>query len=320
MQQSFDDAIREFAPQLPLAVALSGGADSTALLVACAEKWPGQVVAVHVNHGVQAAASHFEQHCKDICAARALSLRVYRVNAMAKPGESPEAAARQARYKAFGALALAGSAQLAIKSVAIAHHADDQAETLLLALLRGAGVAGLSAMPARWQHDALDYHRPLLCVSAVEVRRWLAVRGVDFVEDPTNTDERLTRNRIRRQIMPVLKVAFPHVLQALGRSASHAAQAQMLLDELAQQDFLHVGRQSDALPGVQALRTLGRPRQANVLRHWLKHSVNVIPSTAQLNELLDQLQACSTRGHRIHIKVGQGFVERRGDVLHWYNP
>ena len=320
MQQSFDDAIREFTPLLPLAVAFSGGADSTALLVACAEKWPGQVVAVHVNHGVQAAAALFERHCKDFCAARALSVQVCQVNAAPQQGESPEAAARRARYKAFSALTLSGSAQTAIKSVAIAQHADDQAETLLLALVRGGGVAGLSAMPAHWARDGLDYHRPLLCVSAAEVRRWLAVRGIDFVDDPTNSDERFTRNRIRRQIMPAMKAAFPHLLETLGRSAAHAAQAQTLLDELARDDFSRVGREGDALASVRALRTLSKPRQANLLRYWLKHSVNVIPSTSQLNELLDQVHACSTRGHRIHIKVGQGFVERKGDALHWYNP
>ena len=319
MQQSFDDAIQAFAPQLPLAVAFSGGADSTALLVACAEKWPGQVVAVHVNHGVQAAAPHFEKHCQDFCTAFALALRVCRVDAAPKPGESPEAAARHARYKAIAALALADTAQEAIKSVAIAQHADDQAETLLLALVRGAGVAGLSAMPAHWTRDALDYHRPLLRVGGAEVRRWLAQRQLAFIEDPTNTDTRFTRNRIRAQIMPTLKVAFPHALEALGRSASHAAQAQTLLDELAHEDFGRVDRAGDGLPSVRALRALSRPRQANVLRYWLKHGVAVIPSTAQLGELLDQVAACSTRGHRIHIKVGPGFVERRGDALHWYN-
>jgi len=257
MQQSFDDAIRAFAPDLPLAVAFSGGADSTALLVACAEKWPGHVVAVHVNHGLQAAATRFEKHCEDFCAGLTLPLRICRVNAAPQRGESPEAAARHARYKAFAALALADSAQAAIKSVAIAQHADDQAETLLLALLRGGGVAGLSAMPAHWTREALDFHRPLLRVAGAEVRRWLAKRGLGFIEDPTNANERYTRNRIRHQIMPALTTAFPHALEALGRSAAHAAQAQTLLDELARDDWLRIGR--DSIVGAGAVVTRDVP-------------------------------------------------------------
>lgn len=320
MQQSFEEAIEAFAPKLPLAVAFSGGADSTALLVACAERWPGHVLAVHINHGLQAAAAHFEQHCKDFCAARAVALRIIRVNAVPRRGESPEAAARLARYDALGGLAVAQSGQSETTSVAIAQHADDQAETILLALLRGGGVAGLSAMPAHWTRGGVEYHRPLLRVAGAEVRRWVAQRGLTYIEDPTNTNERFTRNRLRGQIMPNLKAAFPHALETMGRSAMHAAQAQTLLDELAQDDLMRVGSASKTEPSIRALRLLSRPRQANLLRHWLKHRLHVIPSNAQLNELLDQLQACTTRGHRIHIKVGQGFVERQGDALHWYNP
>jgi len=147
---------------LPLAVALSGGADSVALLLACADKWPGQVVALHINHGLQAAASDFEAHCQVLCQQLNVPLRVQRVDAGKLPGQSPEDAARQARYKAFEALALADNAQTAIKSIAIAQHADDQVETLLLALSRGAGLAGLSAMPAHWQRNGIDHLPPVV--------------------------------------------------------------------------------------------------------------------------------------------------------------
>ena len=318
--QSVDSAIAGFNPALPLAVALSGGADSVALLVACAEKWPGQVSAIHVNHGLQAAATLFEDHCRMLCQQLSVPLQVQAVDAGKQTGQSPEDAARQARYMAFSAIAPVKYEHSAIKSIAIAQHADDQVETLLLALSRGAGLAGLSAMPAHWQRDGMDYYRPLLVVAGADIRAWLGKRGVPFVEDPTNQNEQFTRNRIRARLMPALRTAFPHFLDTFARSASHAAQGQLVLDEVAAQDLDAVCRSQDGLPRIKALQALSRARQANALRYWLKSSVKVIPSAAQLSELLDQVADCTTRGHRIHIKVGQGFVQRSSDVLTWYNP
>ena len=317
--QSFAAALQDFSPELPLAVALSGGADSTALLVACAEKWPGQVEAWHVNHGLQTAAADFESHCERLCASLQVPLQIMQVDASAANGQSPEDAARRARYKAFSAMASVEHARPAIKYVAIAQHANDQIETLLLALSRGAGLAGLSAMPAQWERDGLIFCRPLLQVAGQDIRDWLRARGHAFCEDPTNADVRFTRNRIRAEVMPVLQAAFPQMLDTFARSARHAAQGQALLSELAQQDWALVVRE-DGQPLIKLLQRLSPARQANVLRHWLKSSFSVIPSAAQLQELQSQVRACVTRGHRIHIKVGQGFVQSKGSVLTWYNP
>ena len=316
MTTTLADAVFAFEPALPLAVAFSGGADSTALLLACAEKWPGQVHAVHIHHGVQAAADDFERHCRAFCAQLQVPLTVRRVDGRHAPGQSPEDAARRARYMAFGAVALEEYAKLAIKNIAIAQHADDQVETLLLALSRGAGLPGLSAMPASWVRDGLTYHRPLLRVRASDIRAWLSGRGVAFIEDPTNVDEQFTRNRIRARLLPALEATFPQFRDTFARSAAHAAQAQALLLELAVQDLALIG----APPVIASLQRLSRPRQANVLRHWLDTAFHVVPSAAQLAELLDQIAACTTRAHQIRIKVGTGFCERRGAVLHWYNP
>ena len=118
MTVSFDVAIADFSPALPMAVGLSGGADSTALLLACARKWPGQVQAIHVHHGLQAAADGFEEHCAALCQSLNVPLWVKRLDARHTPGQSPEDAARQARYKAFEAAAIASKAQAAIKSIA----------------------------------------------------------------------------------------------------------------------------------------------------------------------------------------------------------
>lgn len=316
MTQSFDAALRAFNPALPLAVGLSGGADSTALLLACAKRWPGQVSAIHVHHGLQAAADAFEQHCSALCARLQVPLMVQRVDARHAPGQSPEDAARTARYKAFKAAVLTSKAHAAIQTIALAQHADDQVETLLLALSRGAGVAGLAGMPAQWPRDGIDWHRPLLRVAGADVRAWLLAQGEPWVEDPTNADERYTRNRIRARLLPALEAVFPAFRDTFARSAAHAGQAKELLLELAQQDLARVGLP----PQIAALQALSPARQANVLRHWLRSRHQTTPAAAQLAELQRQIVACTTRGHHIRIKVGRGFVERVGPGLHWYNP
>ena len=313
MITTVDDAMRAFAPALPLAVAYSGGADSTALLRACADKWPGQVSAVHVHHGLQAAADDFVKHCEAMCALWQIPLQVLRVRAGHAPGQSPEDAARKARYEAFRILAHDGQASNAIKNIALAQHADDQVETILLALSRGAGLPGLSAMPASWQRDGLNYHRPLLAVPAPEIRDWLARRGASFIEDPTNTDERFTRNRIRARLMPALCDTFPQFRETFARSARHAAEAQSLLREVAREDLLLLG----SPPSVKALQVLSSARQANLLRHWLLAKHAATPSAAQLAQLLAQIGACTTRGHQIHLKVASGHVTRAGDHLQY---
>ncbi len=314
MTHAFEQAMAAFAPALPLAVAYSGGADSTALLLACTRQWPGQVVAVHVHHGLQAAGDDFERHCRSFCAGLKVPLVVQKVNARHDPGQSPEAAARHARYQAIDALALQG--QVGIQSIAIAQHADDQVETLLLALSRGAGLPGLSAMAAQWQRSGLTYCRPLLQVSSLAIRDWLQVQRASFIEDPSNADERFTRNRIRARLMPALQACFPQFRDTFTRSSRHAAQAQELLQEVAVEDLARVG----APPAIKALQMLSQPRQANVLRYWLLRAHQVTPTSAQLAALMAQIAACRTRGHQLHLKVGHGFCVRHGKALDWYNP
>jgi tRNA(Ile)-lysidine synthase len=271
------------------------------------------VYAVHVHHGLQAAADGFEAHCLALCERLHVSLVVQRVNAAHAAGESPEDAARQARYRAL-AEALQNNWGGHIKDMALAQHADDQVETLLLALSRGAGLPGLACMPTVVERHGVTYHRPWLDVPGAVLRDALQVAGQTWVEDPTNTDTRYTRNRIRAQLLPVIEQAFPSFRQTFARSASHAAQAQTLLQEVAEQDLQMVGNP----PEIKALQQLSEARQSNVLRHWLalEHSQ---ASAAQLHALLAQVKACSTRGHHIDIKVGRGFVRRDGAVLRCYN-
>lgn len=313
MAQTLEQALAEFSPGLPFVVAFSGGADSTALLLACAQRWPGQVRAVHVHHGLQAAADDFEAQCQATCLQLQVPLVVRRVQAHPAPGESPEDAARKARYAALADAVRAEWPE--IEDVVLAQHADDQVETLLLALSRGAGLPGLASMPARWQRLGLQWHRPLLSVPGMALREWLGSQAPDavprWIEDPTNTDERFTRNRIRAQLLPALAQTFPAFRDTFARSAAHAAQAQQVLNEVAAEDLTRIG----VPPRIEALQQLSRARQALVLRHWLRQHHATTPSAAQLHELLDQVAACTTRGHRLHLKVGQAYVGRNGAHL-----
>lgn len=290
-----------------VAVAYSAGADSTALLWAAQARWPDHLTALHVHHGLQAAADGFEATARAVCAGMGVPLSVAHVQAHAEPGQSPEDAARSRRYEALAALAR----DAGVGVVLLAQHADDQAETVLLALSRGAGMPGLAAMPERFERHGVWFGRPLLDLPSSHLRAWVQASGHAFVDDPSNADTRFTRNRIRAQLLPAWQSCFPGFRPMLARSARHAAQAQDLLDDLARIDLVAVGDP----PVIAALQALGRPRQANVLRHWLRAGWGVVPSEAQMEEVLDQVHACRTRGHRIELKVADGTLRRDAACL-----
>lgn len=298
-----------FNPPKPFAVALSGGADSMALLWACHLKWPGQVRAVHVNHGLQKAADEFQRHCEDFCSKQGIPFVAVRVNAHHLSGQSPEDAARRARYQALEQV-LCNQWGGEVKDIAIAQHADDQVETVLLALSRGSGLPGLSGMREQWTQNGITFHRPVMQVSAIEMKQWARSEGLAWVEDPTNDDEGFTRNKIRKNILPPLLAAFPNFRQTLARSASHIAQAQRLLEELAKDDLAFVG----IAPHIKALQGLSEARRSNVLRFWLAGQ-GCRASTSQLRELNRLIMACQTKGHDIQLKVGESCVVRKNAVL-----
>ena len=266
------DALQPWHSAPGWCVALSGGLDSTVLLhllanLARREALP-PLSAIHIHHGLQTAADAWPAHCRELCAALSVPLQVEHVQVA--PGASLEQAAREARYAAF-------AARLGVDEVLLtAQHRDDQAETLLFRLLRGAGVQGLSAMPASRPLGTGQLVRPLLNCSRDELLAYAREHGLAWVEDPSNTDERFSRNYLRRQVMPALLRRWPQASANMARSAAHLGEAGQLLDELAQQDvaaaevpgeFAWLGLPSLALP---ALRGLSEPRQRNALRYWLR--------------------------------------------------
>ncbi|AOW12947.1 tRNA(Ile)-lysidine synthetase [Hydrogenophaga crassostreae] len=293
-------------------VAFSAGADSTALLMAAASRWPGRVVALHVHHGLQAAADHFVAQAQSTCDGLGVELKVVRIKADHSKGESPEDAARRARYLALAEMAL----EVKAGCVLLGQHADDQVETFFIALGRGAGLPGLSAMGAGFTRHGVFFGRPFLGLSTQTLRDSVASVGQAFVEDPSNTDQRFTRNRIRARLLPAWADTFPGFREAIARTARHAAQAQSLLGDLADIDLDAIGRP----PRIAQLQTLPPERQSNALRRWLKNTAHVVASDAQMQELLSQIDACRTRGHHIHIKVAHGHVEREGAHLAFRPP
>jgi tRNA(Ile)-lysidine synthase len=253
-------------------VALSGGLDSTVLLHLLAGLAQREVLpplsAIHIHHGLQAAADAWPAHCHALCSSLGVQLHVEYVQV--QPGASLEQAARDARYAAF-------AARLGVDEVLLtAQHRDDQAETLIFRLLRGAGVQGLAAMPVNRVLAAGHLVRPLLGCSRADLEAYAQAQGLLWVDDPSNTDERFSRNYLRRQILPTLTQRWPQALNSMARSAAHLSEAQQLLDELAQQDldaataskeFSWLGLPQLALP---ALRALSESRQRNALRYWLR--------------------------------------------------
>ncbi|MBX9756459.1 MAG: tRNA lysidine(34) synthetase TilS [Pseudomonadaceae bacterium] len=252
-------------------VAFSGGLDSTVLLhllagLAQREQLP-PLRAIHIQHGLQAAALAWPAHCQRVCAA--LKVPLLQRDVQVQPGASLEQAARDARYADFAELLGADEVLLT------AQHRDDQAETLLFRLLRGAGARGLAAMPSSRPLGAGHLVRPLLAVSRVELENYARANGLDWVEDPSNCDERFSRNYLRRQVLPLLTQRWPQALASMARSAAHLREAQALLDELAQADLAAIDEAAPfawlPLPSLPMapLLTLSAARQRNLLRHWL---------------------------------------------------
>jgi len=249
-------------------VAFSGGLDSTVLLhlLASLANIP-PLRAVHVHHGLQTAADAWPEHCQSICDSLGVPLQVIRVQV--QPGASLERAARDARYQAFAEVLGAGEVMLT------GQHRDDQAETLLFRLLRGAGVRGLAAMPARRPLAGGHLVRPLLDASRAELEVYAQEHQLKWIEDPSNADPRFSRNYLRHRVLPVLAERWPQALSSLARSADHLSEAQGLLDELALLDRAAADQPSPfpwlPLPSLALapLRELSDARQRNALRHWL---------------------------------------------------
>jgi tRNA(Ile)-lysidine synthase len=309
-----------------LVVALSGGADSAALLAGTAalrEHFRALPLrAVHIDHGLQAAASEFREACKTLCEHLGVPLTLISVDVQSAAGASIEAAARDARYAAL-------AAHLRLKECLLtAHHRKDQAETLLLQALRGAGVKGMSAMPVCRVFGAGWHVRPVLDVPHSELLRFGDNLAHFNAIDPMNEDLRFDRTYLRKAIWPMITERWPGAESALSRTARHMAEAQQLLDLAAAEDVARL-RDGDALsvPGLRALLPLKR---TNAVRLWLSEAGVEAPSTARLVEALRQVfdahadhqpaiawGSKALRRYRQRLFLTDSDPPRLGDAMPW---
>lgn len=298
-------------------VAYSGGLDSHVLLHALAaiqDELPGlRLGAAHVNHGLSSHASTWSAHCEAVCRELGVPLRVFAVDARAASGESPEARARHARYEALEQLVDDGDCLIT------AHHLDDQAETVLLQLLRGSGPRGLAAMPPRSRFAAGWLLRPLLAVPRAALEAYANTAGLEWVEDPSNYDTGFQRNHLRHQVIPGLRKRWPGLPEVLARTARQQAELAGLLDVLAGDDL----RCSAGVPAgtlsVAALRRLDAPRQRNLIRYWLRQRGLPVPPARQLEHVrTDVLDAGGDRTPLVQWEGAE--VRRYRDDLYAMKP
>jgi tRNA(Ile)-lysidine synthase len=299
-------------PDISLCVAFSGGVDSTALLAGLAAKRPHslQLRALHVDHGLRPASKQWAAHCRALARNLHVPLKVLTTKVERARGTSLEAAARDARYGLLAAALHPGEVLLT------AHHSDDQLETVLLQLLRGSGLPGISAMPAVTPFARGLLARPLLSRSRAELETWVREQGLTWVEDDTNVDESLDRNYLRLRILPLIRDRWPGAATAVARSARHAAEAQSLLDTLARAD-VDRARYGESL-SAKSLRALAPDRRRNALRFWITRAGFLAPDTRRLEELAGPLlDARPDANPFITWGEGEGAVcaQRHGDLL-----
>ncbi|HKU88112.1 MAG TPA: tRNA lysidine(34) synthetase TilS [Casimicrobiaceae bacterium] len=294
-----------------IAVALSGGRDSVVLLdaaVAVADPL-FEVLAFHVEHGLSPNARAWARFCTDLCAARAVPCHVERVRVARGPRISVEAAAREARYAAVAALAAAHG----VRAVLLAHHADDQAETALLQLLRGAGPRGLAAMPAARYDGRVHWLRPFLDLPRARIEAYAQAQSVAFVDDESNADPRYRRNALRRDVVPALRAIAPGYPSALVRAASLQGEAAALLDDLAAIDA-RSGYDGVALDRA-TLAALDDVRARNLLRWFLRQRGLPAPSHARLAAMLRQLVHADADARVLIRHAGAAVGMHRGRIV-----
>jgi len=268
-------------------LAYSGGIDSQVLLhllVTTSHPDLNFAATVHVDHGLQAESKNWSQHCADVC--KNLNIEYHALQVQVKNIETlgMEAAARAARYQAIDQL-------LGPEDVLLtAQHQHDQAETLLLQLLRGSGPKGLAAMAAKSTMGKMTVIRPLLDVSQQDIQLYAQQHNLKWIDDPSNVDTRWSRNYLRHKVWPKLEQRWPQAEITLSRSAQHCAEASELLMELAEQDmeFLGINVNSETLP-ITELMSLSLARQRNLLRHYIERRQFTLPSTTVLQCVIDEV-------------------------------
>ncbi|KGB99068.1 tRNA lysidine(34) synthetase TilS [Burkholderia cepacia] len=308
-------ALSGLPPDARIAIAYSGGLDSTVLLDAAVRvAGASRCVALHVHHGLSANADAWVAHAEAQAARRGVAFESMRVDVPRDSGLGLEATARERRYAALDEM----GERHGVAALWLAQHADDQAETVLLQLLRGAGIAGLAAMAPRYRPDGtrIERVRPLLRLLRAQLERYAEQHALAWIDDESNGDTRYARNALRIDVLPALAVHFPGFRDALGRAAQHAAAAQRLLDDLAELDFAVAARDDGQALSRDALVAFDDTRGANLLRFWMRRLGLPGASAARLANMMRQLRAARD-AHALRVDHAGQCLRLYRDVVYW---
>ena len=303
---------QQLAGEQRLLVAFSGGLDSTVLLHQLSllrQQRPAlQLRAIHIHHGLSPNADRWAQHCRAVCAAWQVDLDVIAIRVDARDG-GIEGAAREGRYQALRERLQPGEA------LVTAQHLDDQCETLLLALKRGSGPAGLAAMPVSLTSGAQRLLRPLLYCRRAQLENWAAAHQLRWIEDESNQDTRYERNFLRQQVLPLLNARWPHFAAAAARSAALCGEQEQLLDELLAESLATL-TQADGALCIEGFATLSEARRAALLRRWIAQRGGKMPSRDAIARLLHEVIA-AREDAAPRLQLGDYEVRRYRQALYW---
>lgn len=265
-----------------LFVGFSGGLDSTVLLhnLALQPSLAKKLIAIHINHGLSINAFAWQTHCQQLCEHLAIPLIIKAVNFERQA--NIEAEARKARYEVFASLLEQEDCLI------LAHHLDDQAETLLLQLFRGAGIDGLAAMTGQRPFAKGQLVRPFLALSRSSLELYAQAQQLEWIEDESNQDPGFSRNFLRQALIPLIQTRWPAVNQNLARTAEHCQQARENLDDLAKIDCPELSENKNTL-SLGAIRHLSWSRLTNILRLWLRMNQQKLPNTLTFNRLIEEV-------------------------------
>ncbi|MFU8789472.1 MAG: tRNA lysidine(34) synthetase TilS [Methylobacter sp.] len=286
-------------------IGYSGGVDSHVLLHHCASilQLKGRLQAVYIHHGLQADAELWAVHCEKTAKNLGVEFLTLQVNAKAMPGESPEEAARNARYAAFKTLINVNDVLL------LAQHQEDQLETVLLQLFRGSGLRGLSGMPEQAAFGRGVMLRPLLNTPKQAISDYAKTQQLSWVEDPSNQSNAYDRNFLRNAVLPQLKQRWPAIDKTVARSAKHCAEAQRLVEDVADELFTTVFNPADKTLSISLLVSHRLQLQPLIIRHWFQHLGLKMPAQAVVGRILTQVIGAD--GQRDPVLSGQGYTIRR---------
>jgi len=281
LTHNFLKKLQLFSPSKKIVIAYSGGLDSHVLLHLASQMAGYSVRAIHINHGLQKEADNWVSHCRQVCDALNIPVQLEYLNLSIEKGESVEELARTARYAVFK------KSVQADEVILTAHHQNDQAETLLLQLFRGAGVQGLAAMPQISVFGSAYHARPLLNETRESLEAYAQTHQLAFIEDPSNQDSTFDRNFLRNEIIPQLRNRWPSIDKTISRSAGIQAETKHILDDIAEQDLLSIkeNRQKNNTLLIKGLQGFSDSRQKLLLRYWIQSNGFEAPSEKKLKHI-----------------------------------